>query len=309
MNKAIVTQDLFDERVETWLEDQNAYKIGIREDSSALDVLIVEEDKKTVEANSQKVLRKSQYNKQQSWIKSGRALKNWSETNSFHLGNPVVMATWLAGKQGASEIAFANVLPEKETDAKYEVNQFRDVMRQLRDEFGLEYFFTDGRAQLFKDIGAKEYDPLSASSNEREPIRLPSLYPIFSYGKKFAGNQVSVRSESGVVGAVVEAGGKTYTATSQVPETRSRIKGGRLILLSKEPIELKKTLGLYANEKQIYMLSDGVLAEIENLQPEPLSDVSVVSLALRMGGFKVTAEMVETSQKDFMNRIEGIRYV
>lgn len=308
MNKAIVTQDLFDERIETWLKSQNAYKIGIRGGSSALDVAITEGGKKQTEAKTQKVLRRSQYNRQQGWLKSGKPLEDWN--GNFHLGNPIIMATWLAGKESASEVIFADVLPEKEVGQKHEKNQFREVMRQLREEFRLDFFYTNFRSQIFKDIGAEEFNP-SFKSEIPEPISLPSCN-AFSYGKSIEGSNIRVKNKSAIAGAVVKTENKTYTATSVVPENPNRLEGQGLILLKPEDrMELRKALGMFGDEKEVLMLSESAKLEINKLRPEPLTNVSVTALALAMEGYNVTAKLNETSKpaKDFMDRIEEISYV
>jgi hypothetical protein len=307
-NATIVTQDLFDERVEAWLRPKAVQKIGIRGGSPELDVAIVEGERKRIQADSQKVIQGGSFNEHQSWLKSGKPLKEYPK--DFHLENPVIFATWLAGKNGSNEVVFAEVFPEKEIGATYEENLFRDVMLQLKEEFGLKYRYTDRRSQLFEDIGAMQFDPKFLKT-EPNPISLPKM-DLFE-NQRLQGESAHVKAKSGSVGCLVEVGERELIATSVVPNDRSKIADtGAIVLLCPNDLNaVRRAVETFGSKREIYLISKDVNNEIKKLRPEPMPDRSKAAVAFAIGGYDVTADLNPRSKpiKNFIKRINEISYV
>lgn len=309
--KTIVTQDLSDERIEAWLRSETGQKIGIRGGSSELDVATFEKSKQRTLANRQVVLRRKAFNAQQSWLKSGKPLSEWKGEEPFHLLNPIITATWLAGKNGSTEVVFADVLAEKEVEKDFESNLFRSVMKKLQNEFGLKYKYSNLNSQLFRDIGAESFDP---NFGKAKPAPL-SFSPIDVFGpqKGPSGSGAKVE-DSSKTGALAHFENKTLVATASVPENPARIekRDGIILLEPEDPGLIKDAVARHGASEELYLVSSAAERKIKEIRPEPLPDPVKTATALSLGGYEVKktdGRPTQKPMKTFLDRLNRVTYV
>lgn len=249
-DKAIVTRSPKRQDLKLWLRSQDGFKLTIDGDWDFNDAVIFTNGREKTEIEQVEVLRKRSFNRHQNWLNAGKELKDWGD-GPFHMGNPIVMATWLCGKAGVKTILFADFKPEINKD--YQKNLFRKVMRKLVSEFQLDLKYTDLRSQLFKEIGATKVETEEKSSTRN--VELPSKKSAFE-NHPFESEMATIKYNSEAVGPSVSYGSKRFTATDVVPTDPARIPERNLFILNpNDSSTLKKAI---KTGKGLYLVNEDI---------------------------------------------------
>lgn len=301
-NRVIVTERPIREDLKLWLSAQDDFKLTIADDQEPAgppvnDAVILLGGRRQTDVEQVEVLKTGSANRHRNWYNAGKDLRDWSNGN-FHMGDPLIMATWLSGKAGASEILFAEVKPEDRIDMKYNKKRWRDVMGKLVSEFGVELYYTDLRSQLLKEVGGEKMENFMEEP-EVANIELPSRDSPFA--NRESGRKTVIKHENGAVGPTVIHGSEWMTATDVIPNDASRIPQSSLFILRPDDNELLKKA--IATGKDVYLINEEISEELTN-QSSVLTQ-TVISFV--MGGEEVKTNgiigRVSDSEKEFL---EGI---
>lgn len=226
------------------------------------DAAIFIENRRKNNVDQTEVLRSRTANKHQNWYNAGKKLKDWGE-GIFHAGNSIIMATWLLGKAGVSEIIFAEVRAEETIERKYEENIFQDIMKKIVSEFDIELKHTDKSSQLFYDCGSK---PVSGTLDlsRIEPVEIPNRETAFENNvtKILPNRQTVIKPNPQGVGPTVMLNGEgespRFTSTDLIPNTVSLLPERNVFILNPEEVSLRKLVRVTGNEKGIYLINDKI---------------------------------------------------
>ena len=231
--EAIITKDLSNPTIVKWAKEQNAFLVSIGAPDSNLNPdFVVAKSREEARGNKFKLLRENQFNRQQSWWKSGNKLRDWDGSGAFHLGNLLVMATWICGKRGTEGITFLNFSAESAIGSEYDRRTFRDVMKTLIEEFGFGVRYTDPQSNLFAQLGAEHIDP-DPQPEPPDSIELPRAQKLFDNRNYSAPPKTeSVKIQSGPLGVIAKLmdSGKEYIVTERVSKAHAQADPSNLLL-------------------------------------------------------------------------------
>lgn len=259
--RAVAAKNVQNPKIEEWLKSQDdAFLISLGRPSSGVDydLRITDED---IHKN---------FNQQQEWFKSGKPLGLWEE-GPFHLGNKIVMATWICGKAGIEGITFLDVAAEELVESKYEKRSFQSVMKRLIEEFDVGVRYTANNSALFHGLGAKEFDIQSSQDLNARSVQLPKTENLFDNRHITAEmeDQEIINifpQELGGARAVMKSSGMAFMFTERPSERMANMSSGRVVLtdpaLSEEVV---RAVRLFGNHHEIYLLSGEVKLEISGL--------------------------------------------
>ena len=282
--EAIITKDLSNPTIVKWAKDQNAFLISLGAPSPDLNPdLVVARGRNQVKGNEFKLLRQSQFNRQQSWYKAGNKLREWDGSGPFHLGNLLVMATWICGKKGVEGITFLNFSAESAIGSEYDRRTFRDVMKTLIEEFGFGVRYTDPQSNLFAQLGATHIDP-DPHPEPLESIAIPKAQSLFENRNFSAPPQnSSVKIQCGSLGAIARlmGTGEEYIVTGRVSEAHAQADPSNLLLTSPtKETAVKRAVELCEGHHDIHLLADETKNRIYGLKREHgLENISLPATA------------------------------
>ena len=295
--RAIVAKNVWNKQFADWINSQDAFRISLGPPDENVDYdLIISESEIPDRSAPLEKLSAEKYNRQRSWHKSGKRLSEWSGS-PFHLGNEIIMATWICGKRGIEAITFFDLAAEETVSSRNDRSVFRSAMQQLVNEFDVAIRYTKENSQLFSLVGK----PTQIASDEDEEI---DPTPMPSADSLFANRHVRVRIKEGEIlnvsrcqeGASVEVSGgrvsaKNFIVVQSVPKT---VKGSRIVLADEN--ESKKAIRLHGNEKEIYLLSDKVRSNLSRLESEfEVARLSVSAVAFLSFAMANDFEYIKTT--------------
>lgn len=282
--RAIITKNLSNPTIVKWANKQNAFLISIGPPDSKLNPdLVVARNRKGVKGNDFELLRESQFNRQQSWWKGGNKLRKWDGSGPFHLGNLLVMATWICGKKGFEGITFLNFSAESAIGSEYDRRMFRNVMKTLIEEFGFGVRYTDPQSNLFAQLGATRIDP-DPQPEPPDSIEIPKTQKLFD-NKNLSppprGTSVTIEfSPLGVIAKLMDIG-EEYIVTERVSEAHAEANPSNLLLTypAKE-ITVKRAVDLCEGLHDIHLLAYETKNRIYGLKREHgLENISLPTTA------------------------------
>jgi len=269
--EAIITKDLSNPTIVKWAKEQNAFLVSIGAPDSNLNPdLVVAKSREEARGNDFKLLRESQFNRQQSWWKAGNKLRKWDGSGAFHLGNLLVMATWICGKRGTEGITFLNFPAESAIGSEYDRRTFRDVMKTLIEEFGFGVRYTDPQSNLFAQLGAEHIDP-NPQPEPPDSIELPKTQKLFD------NKNLSVPSRSSTItiqpdpfGAIARvSGAEEYIVTERVSERHAEADSSNLLLTyPANETTVKRAVQLCEGHHNIHLLAYETKNRIYGLKRE-----------------------------------------
>lgn len=261
--RAIVAERPIRDDLKLWLSGQDAFKIAIAEkdysvlDRTVSDAIIFLRGREKTDVDQVETLNLGISNRHRNWHNAGKPLKDWSD-GTFHMGDPLIMATWLCGKAGVEEILFAELKPESRVQTDYNKRAWKDVMERLMSEFGIEMFYTDLRSQMFKEIGAQKMEGFMEEPEPRN-VQLPTRESPFEY-RRVTDYNPTVKYREDAIGPTVIHGGERFTATDLIPSDTSRLPEPNLFILRPDhKLSLKKAIG---TGKDLYLLNEDVAKEL-----------------------------------------------
>ena len=282
--RAIITKNLSNPTIVKWANKQNAFLVSIGPPDSKLNPdLVVARDRKEVKGNNLELLRESQFNRQQSWWKAGNKLREWDGSDPFHLGNLLVMATWICGKKGFEGITFLNFAAESAIGSEYDRRMFRDVMKTLIEEFGFGVRYTDPQSNLFAQLGAERVEP-DPQPEAPDSIEIPKTQKLFDNKNLSApsrGTSVTIESSPlGVIAKLMDIG-EEYIVTERVSEAHAETNPSNLLLTypAKE-ITVKRAVELCEGRHDIHLLAYETKNRIYGLKREhEIENISLLTTA------------------------------
>ena len=267
---AYITHGLSNETIVNWLSDSEGLKITIgppKTRNIEFDLAILEEPGGG--ASEVKVIRRGNFNRQQSYYTAGKGLREWSD-GPFHLGNKLVMAAWICGKRGIDGLTFLDVRAENLADSDYERRMFRGVMKRLIEEFGYGVRYTNASSNLFRELGGTQIDLEPDAALDPEPVELPHVANVFDneHGDRCEGKGEEVviwRPKGNYVG--VRVGTKDYRCVSFIPEEVSSPR--KYVLMEPQRDEFfRRSMRRGLNYHEIYLLSGEVQLQMSGLKRE-----------------------------------------
>lgn len=271
--EAIIASGVWKPQIKDWINSkEEAFRVCLGEPSEDIfyDLVVAKNRHTDLNGARLEVMKESKFNRQQSWYKAGKPLEDWGD-GAFHLGNLVVMATWLCGKVGVGGITFLDFPAEKFADSKYKRRTFRSVMKRLIEEFGLGVRYTDASSQLFRELGAEQFNPATKQKTRLPETDMPKTSPIFlnkTLGTNVSGEtRLRIESKGGEV--LAEVGSKEFCVFEDPKETGRLERSGRAILTDPADSDaLAKALQLFSNKYETYVFSEEVWEQIEKLKAD-----------------------------------------
>jgi len=298
--EAIITKDLRNPTIAEWAKNQDAYLVSLGAPPEGLNPdLVIAEDREEARGNNFELLRHNQFNRQQSWYKAGKPLREWDGSGPFHLGNPLVMATWICGKRRAEGITFLNFDAEDVVTAEHDRRQFRDVMKKLIEEFKFGVRYTSPHSNLFAQLDATQFEP----EPDPEPENVHSIDP--PRASELCSNEHSTLPTTGGIevwrdqeyGALgVADGGTEIIVTEHAPESLSTAQSSKLLLTYPAKKEtVVRAVRFCENRHDIHLLDHSTKLEIYGLQKEhDIQNVSLPTTAVLAFAIGGDYEYIET---------------
>ena len=282
--EAIITKNLSNPTIVKWAKDQDSFLISIGAPVANLNPdLVVATNRNEARGNDFKLLRQNQFNRQQSWYKAGNKLREWDGSGPFHLGNLLVMATWICGKRGFEGITFLNFSAESAIGSEYDRRTFRDVMKTLIEEFGFGVRYTDPQSNLFAQLGATQIEP-DPQPEPPESIEIPKTQKLFD-NQNFSAppKETSVKIQSGPLGVIAKLmeTGKEYIVTERVSEAHAGANPSNLLLTyPANEAAVKRAVELCEGRHDIHLLAYETKNRIYGLKRERgLENISLQATA------------------------------
>lgn len=298
--EAIITNDLRNPTIAEWAKNQDAYLVSLGAPPEGLNPdLVIAEDREEAKGNEFELLRHSQFNRQQSWYKAGKPLQEWNGSGPFHLGNSLVMATWICGNRGAEGITFLNFDAEDVVTAEHDRRQFRDVMKKLIEEFKFGVRYTSPHSNLFAQLDATQFEPDPDPEPENvHSIDLPRSSELCSneHSTIPTTGGIEVR-QGGRYGAVGVAGGSTeIIVTEHVPESLSTADPSKLLLTYPAKEEtVVRAVEFCENRHDIHLLDHSTKLEIYGLEREQgIENMSLSTTAVLVFAIGGNYEYIKT---------------
>lgn len=297
--RAVAVKGNLNPQVAGWLQEQDeatVISLGEPEDENVEFDLIISPDRLKNRSIPLARLEEKKFNRQQSWFKSGKPLREWSD-GPFHMGNMIVMATWMCGMEDYDMITFLNVEAEELVESKYQRRSFRSVMKRLIEEFHIGVRYTAKNSQLFNELGAEQFHPVDLDNGDVKTVELPEVDDLFE--NKYLATNISgsdtltISSRKTQEASVTLSGGgvsdKSFVVTPFVTEKVSNEPEGRLVLTDPTAkAAVARAVKLCENHHEIYILSGEVRWEIEGIKTDfgishRLSPSVIATLAFAMG--------------------------